>query len=290
MSSVTNLFIDKSKAPTKDQGIIDIGKNCSYCNQLDFLPFVCEFCKETFCSQHRKIDQHDCINKHKFDQPPSSSRSASPYPPVSSKTLFPDREADKKKIDEKLAKSQIRPTNIVEKLFRVGDVAGNNAFKKFQKFLSLHKSKDKSGRTISKLFGKSSSSSSSNTATAIAKSKYADLALLKKLARGDSKIGVADKLYIWCLYIKNPEDKSINIEKDRKPLYISKNWVVGRSLDSIADNLHIQNINNSTSEANEKLNIFKLDDKDEPKLIPTSIKSSAAFANGDTLYLVRGTI
>ena len=41
-----------------------------------------------------------------------------------------------------------------------------------------------------------------------------------------------------------------------KPVFISKNWVVGRSLDSIADNLHIQNKNNVTNESLEKLNIL----------------------------------
>ena len=66
-----------------------------------------------------------------------------------------------------------------------------------------------------------------------------------------------------------------------KPVFISKNWVVGRSLDSIADNLHIQNKNNVTNESLEKLNIFKLEDNNgssgvdgEPKLISTSLKST----------------
>lgn len=289
MSSVSNLFIDKAQQPNQDNhGVMDLGKNCQYCNQLDFLPFVCEFCNKTFCSNHRTIEQHNCKNKDKFfNQHNSSSslRSPSPTSGVSSKSLFPDRQADKKKLEASLNNSQIKPTTIKETQFRVGDVAGTNAFKKFQKFLSLQKNKKKtkSGESsaIGKFFGKSSSN------------KYVDIANLKKNAKGDNKIKLEDKIFIWCVYIKNPDDDSINIEKDKKPVFINKNWVVGRSLDSIADVLHIQNNNNVTSNSLEKLNIFKLEqtvkEDGEPKLITTSLKSSV-FKTGDTIYLVRGAI
>ncbi|EGW34989.1 uncharacterized protein SPAPADRAFT_48045 [Spathaspora passalidarum NRRL Y-27907] len=272
--STTNLFIDKTQHPTKDQGIIDIGKNCSYCNQLDFLPFVCEFCKQTFCSNHRKIDQHDCVNRDMFDRSPT--RSVSPPSGVSSKTLFPDREADKKRINERLHSQSPRPTTILEKSFRVGDAAKGNssAFKKFQKFLTIQNTTKAGG--VFKIF-KSSSASKSN---------YAEIATLKKVAKGDAKISAADRIYVWVLYISNPEEK-LDIQQNRKAVFINKNWVVGRSLDSIADALHITNKNNVVTAAEDKLNIFKLEN-DEPKVVATSAKSS--FRNGDTLYLVRGSI
>ena len=57
------------------------------------------------------------------------------------------------------------------------------------------------------VFGKSSSN------------KYVDIANLKKNAKGDNKIKLEDKIFIWCVYIKNPDDDSINIEKD-KNLYL----------------------------------------------------------------------
>lgn len=301
-SGVTNLFIDKSQQPNQDeQGLINIGKNCQYCNQLDFLPFICEFCEKTFCSQHRTIEQHQCIGKDKFfNQHHSSSRSSSPESgnnnynntSISSKSLFPDRDADKRKLEAKLNSiNPKRPTTIKETQFRVGDVAiGSNAFKKFQKFLTTQKmNKNKNSvnglNSISKLFGKSTSNNNN---------KFIDIANLKKNAKGDNKIKINDRIYLWCIYVKNP-DLSISIDKDKKPIFISKNWVVGRSLDSIADNLHIQNNNNITNESLEKLNIFKLenngkDDVDgEPKLIITSLKSTV-FKTGDIIYLVRGTI
>ncbi|XP_047127137.1 AN1-type zinc finger protein 2A isoform X1 [Hydra vulgaris] len=40
----------------------NIGKNCSLstCNQLDFLPIICDCCKKTFCKEHAHYDNHVC--------------------------------------------------------------------------------------------------------------------------------------------------------------------------------------------------------------------------------------
>lgn len=286
MSSVANLFIDKQQAPPKeDQGIMDIGKNCSYCNQLDFLPFICEFCKKTYCSNHRTLEQHHCPRKDKFyNQAPTHDGTLSSTSTISSKSLFPDRDADRKLIDARLKSPE--PTTIKETQFRVGDVAGTNAFKKFQRFLNIQKDKTNSaggGSSISKLFGKKSST------TSVISNKYADMAKLKKNAQGDAKIALADRIYIWCVYVKDP-NTSMNIEQDKKPVFVSKNWVIGKSLDSIAEKSRIPNINNLTTRAEERLNIFKIDEaKNEPSLVRNSDKSSI-LKNGDVIYLVRGII
>ena len=70
---------------------------------------------------------------------------------ISSKSLFPDRNADKRKLEAKLNSiNPIRPTTIKETQFRVGDVSisgSSNAFKKFQKFLTNQKKNKKSGTT-----------------------------------------------------------------------------------------------------------------------------------------------
>lgn len=40
----------------------DLGRHCSmvHCLQQDFLPFKCEFCKEIFCAEHRRPEDHKC--------------------------------------------------------------------------------------------------------------------------------------------------------------------------------------------------------------------------------------
>ncbi|MED6110171.1 hypothetical protein PIB30_040506 [Stylosanthes scabra] len=42
----------------------DLGKHCQQqgCNQLDFLPFTCEGCKQVFCLEHRTYKSHSCPN------------------------------------------------------------------------------------------------------------------------------------------------------------------------------------------------------------------------------------
>ena len=42
---------------------IEIGKHCNECNQLDYLPFLCNNCKKFFCVEHRK--NHICIPSKK---------------------------------------------------------------------------------------------------------------------------------------------------------------------------------------------------------------------------------
>ncbi|TKY50368.1 Zinc finger AN1 domain-containing stress-associated protein 12 [Spatholobus suberectus] len=40
----------------------DLGKHCQHhdCNQLDFLPFTCDGCRQVFCLEHRSYKSHAC--------------------------------------------------------------------------------------------------------------------------------------------------------------------------------------------------------------------------------------
>ena len=37
---------------------------CAYCNQIDFLPYVCTYCRKPFCSKHRLPERHNCEQLH----------------------------------------------------------------------------------------------------------------------------------------------------------------------------------------------------------------------------------
>jgi len=41
----------------------NIGKHCSLpsCKKHDFLPFKCDYCHETYCTDHRLREQHNCV-------------------------------------------------------------------------------------------------------------------------------------------------------------------------------------------------------------------------------------
>ncbi|KAL1917833.1 uncharacterized protein VTP21DRAFT_3667 [Calcarisporiella thermophila] len=47
----------------------EVGKHCSQrdCNQLDFLPYTCQYCKKTFCQDHWKAKDHDCPKYEALD-------------------------------------------------------------------------------------------------------------------------------------------------------------------------------------------------------------------------------
>jgi hypothetical protein len=40
---------------------------CDYCHKIsDELPYRCKFCGETFCSDHRLPENHECIGLEKY--------------------------------------------------------------------------------------------------------------------------------------------------------------------------------------------------------------------------------
>lgn len=245
------------KTNNPDHGVMDIGKNCAFCNQLDFLPFVCEYCKGTFCEQHRRLEAHQCKHLNRFLNQGGTGGYRYQGPLV--KLLFPDANARKFEQERQFERSQLPvPVTIKQKL-------GTKAMAKFQRFID-------SNLTLGKLRKQSAVSL---------------LVSLKKAAKGDAKIQPSDRVYVWTLYVDG-DLSSINADKARKPMFLLKKWPVGRALDVIADEHKITNYNNSTLDSDARLNIFRLD-KDKPVTVSTS-ERCAKLTNGDTLYLVRGPI
>ncbi|KZV73757.1 hypothetical protein PENSPDRAFT_742281 [Peniophora sp. CONT] len=57
-----------STAAEREQSLLAIGHQCSHvsCNLVDFLPFKCQHCSESFCGEHFKPDQHSCAKYDEF--------------------------------------------------------------------------------------------------------------------------------------------------------------------------------------------------------------------------------
>jgi hypothetical protein len=53
--------------PDRDERLLSIGKQCSdpHCLLVDFLPFKCQHCAQSFCGEHFKVDAHKCS---KYDE------------------------------------------------------------------------------------------------------------------------------------------------------------------------------------------------------------------------------
>ncbi|TFK28061.1 hypothetical protein FA15DRAFT_585222 [Coprinopsis marcescibilis] len=52
----------------RETHILDVGKKCSHsiCNQVDFLPFTCQHCSESFCQEHYRVEGHQCPKYDEF--------------------------------------------------------------------------------------------------------------------------------------------------------------------------------------------------------------------------------
>jgi hypothetical protein len=65
LSQTLTIMSDSSRAspaPERDQQLLSVGKQCSHaaCHLVDFLPFKCQHCQESFCQEHFKVDDHNC--------------------------------------------------------------------------------------------------------------------------------------------------------------------------------------------------------------------------------------
>lgn len=266
---MSNLLVERKQ----EDSLMDIGQNCSKCNQLDFLPFQCEYCKLIFCSDHRRLSDHNCPHLAQLNQQNIRPKSPKQLNGQTAASLFPNREHDRAIIDLKLQAP--KPVNIIEKLG-----TKKTAFTKITKYLHIQREKRKQKQGIKKLFTKKTNPT-------------VDIQLLRKSAKGDGKIPMADRVYVWCLFVDANEEEDdklfkIDLESGKRGVFLNKNWPMGRALDVISDELKIKNNNNKTNEINERLNIFKLDGE-VPVLVGTSQRVKET-KNGDVLYLVRGTV
>lgn len=259
-----------SKPALEDQGVLDLGKNCYFCNQLDFLPFKCEFCDHIYCSLHRNIDSHNCkrperqLLPEKYDGPTAAS-------------LFPNPEARQKALEEEYNKVASKSASTIARK----ETVKITPLAKLKKFLQIQKLKKEKSSTNSSIFGKLKAPKAPNPVV--------QLATLKKVAKGSANVAPADRIYIWALYINRNEEEleKISQEAEKVPIWLLRNWSVGRSLDLIADQLKIINNNNSTLQSSERLNLFRVINE-EPVPLDVSKKNLGSFTNCDILYLVKG--
>ncbi|KAJ8523189.1 hypothetical protein ONZ45_g323 [Pleurotus djamor] len=58
--------------PERDSHLLSIGKQCSdpACLLVDFLPFKCQHCEQSYCGEHFKVEAHKCpsYDESKFDR------------------------------------------------------------------------------------------------------------------------------------------------------------------------------------------------------------------------------
>lgn len=276
---MSNLLMSQPKINPEDQGIMDIGKNCYKCNQLDFLPFHCEFCNHIYCSNHRGLETHECVGR-----PQAKTAGQKTYDGPSAASLFPDNEKRREKLERSFKEAS--PTTIEE-----SQKGKNGAMMKLTKFLHLQRlRRSNNNDNKTSLFGRLKQKSSSGRGGGGA-NKVVETSQIRKSAKGSNGVPASDRVYVWVLFVDGNEEQlgQIDVAKQRQGVWISSKWSMGRALDSIADVMKIINHNNSTQQTSDRLNLFKVEGQ-EPQLLQTSVKVASGVSNGDTLYLVRGPI
>ena len=114
-----------------------------------------------------------------------------------------------------------------------------------------------------------------------AASRIVTLNALKKSAKGDDKIPVEKRVY---LYVE-AEANTTTAKLPKGDFWYSKEWSVGRMLDVAAKGLQVQNVNNRGGGEEEKLRVFHVEGG---RLLEFGEKVGDVVANGNTIVLLRG--
>lgn len=264
-------------------GLLQIGDHCSFCNDLDFLPFTCDGCGNIFCQNHRKPDGHNCSHKLKKQEQslakPASMISITPTKytrPVSAPTT-----------GRRLGNSPAGtppPTNA--KSTRDTE-KNNNNMAALAKLKSLWGTNKSSTPTLSS--SSSSSSSSSNLfsnwkkpslSAQLRTTRAQELKLLnelKKTAKGDAKIELSHRRY---LYLESAATGK------KVPVYYRDDIITGKLLDKAAEalNINLRTMNSSATEGKMALYLTRME-----KFLPYNEKLltvlGGAIKDGDTLML-----
>ncbi|GAV50800.1 hypothetical protein ZYGR_0Z02230 [Zygosaccharomyces rouxii] len=249
---------------TRETGMLDVGTHCSFCRQLDFLPFHCKLCNLDFCENHRTKESHHCQwlldqekNNHKVPSPPSRNNDEKFF-----KSLLPEKGYIR--VQQQQQRSPHNPqSEPIKSRISQGTL---DKLARFFKRSTVHKSTTKK--------------SSSN--------KLVQLTQLKKTAVGDQRIPVSNRIYIWC-YVVHDEERDKDAK--RESFYVNKIWPIGRVLDAIAQQFGVPNRNdNFKTKQEDKLSLYKIDQgTGEMIQLDTSGRVANQISDLDTLYLIRGT-
>lgn len=275
------------------------GKHCQleYCNQIDFLPFICQSCNKTFCQEHRIEDSHKCTNPgawarrrreaelakasigegkqlhYRVATKPCDSPSCSTMvgtsrnPGVHCQTCRRDYCHTHRLKEEHNCKNLI-PIGARPALVQV-DVAERTrgAFAKLRAWGSSKK--EEMGRVLPKPKPTS------------AAQRIVAVNTLKKTAKGDEKLALDKRVYISV----EAEAATAKAKFPKGAFFYSKDWVIGRVLDAAAKSLQVENVNNQSSSENDKLRVFHVEGG---RLLEFNEKVGTALVSGNTIVLLRG--
>jgi predicted nucleic acid binding AN1-type Zn finger protein len=274
-----------------------VGKHCEYdyCNQLDFLPFLCQSCRKTFCLDHRTETSHKCAKAGAWAERKRVAQLSQPS--IGAGKTLRDRVSEKPcatpacktvvgtsltpgvhcqtcnrdyclkhRLQEDHDCKNLVPIGARPAQFDVGQKT-KSALDRLKAWTS--NKKEQAGRALPK------PKPTSAAARVVAVNN------LKKTAKGDAKVPPEKRVY---LYVE-AEAETAKAKFPKGEFFYSQDWVVGRVLDAAAKNLVVQNMNNQSSDERDKLRVFHVEGG---RLLEFNEKVGAAVQSGNTLVLLRG--
>lgn len=278
-----------------------VGKHCQleYCNQLDFLPFLCQSCHKTFCLDHRSESSHNCAcagawaERRRLAQlaRPSAGEGKRMRELVSQKPCADD--ACKTIIGTSLVpgvhcpscnrdyclKHRLAEDHDCKSKVPIGARAASAAT------AAAMQASAKSALERFKLWGKAKREEAARSLPKPKPSTAAQRVIavntLKKTAKGDDKIPPEKRIY---LYVE-AESETAKAKIPKGEFFYNKEWVVGRVLDAAARSLQVQNINNQSSKEEDRLRVFHVEGG---RMLEFNEKIEKVLVNGNTIVLLRG--
>ncbi|ROW02105.1 hypothetical protein VSDG_02500 [Cytospora chrysosperma] len=281
-------------------GTIDaslIGKHCEseYCNQLDFLPFYCQSCEKTFCLDHRSETAHKCANAGAWAERrrlaelarPSAGEGRPLRDRVSEKpcaaegcrttvgtSLVPGVHCQgcnrdyclRHRLGEEHGCDRLVPLGARPGGLQAADRA-RSALERLRLWGAAKK--EAAGRALPK----AKPTSASQRVVAVSN--------LKKTAKGDEKLPPEKRVYVYV----EAEAATTTAKISKGQFFYSKDWVIGRVLDAAARSLQVENINNQSSNEQDKLRVFHVEGG---RLLEFNEKVGSALVSGNTIVLLRG--
>jgi AN1-type zinc finger protein 1 len=274
-----------------------VGKHCEYdyCNQLDFLPFLCQSCRKTFCLDHRTETSHKCAKAGAWAERKRVAQLSQPS--IGAGKTLRDRVSEKPcatadcktvvgtsltpgvhcqtcnrdyclkhRLQEDHDCKNLVPIGARPAQFDVGQKT-KSALDRLKAWTS--NKKEQAGRALPK------PKPTSAAARVVAVNN------LKKTAKGDAKVPPEKRVY---LYVE-AEAETAKAKFPKGEFFYSRDWVVGRVLDAAAKSLVVQNMNNQSSDERDKLRVFHVEGG---RLLEFNEKVGAAVQSGNTLVLLRG--
>ena len=246
-----------------------LGKHCSHveCKRLDFLSIGCTGCAQAFCKDHFAFDNHNCSRQFLKEAP--KKELCSDNSERSFRCSLPD-----------CSNSELTPVTCP---FCEANFCLQHRHQPDHNCKNLETKPDRMQQTkqhVQDILNKPNNDHKASTKGRKSKAMAAKVALMKIKQKAVGDKGLPDSERVYMNIIVPAKYKSLI-----KPVFVSKQWSVGKSIDDIASRLKLENRNNDTTA--EKLKLLDPETKDAFlfERVVSELLSEESLFNGGTLLL-----